>query len=169
MSELNKEINEIEQIDEGWFCKNDADAEWCMQKIKEAEEEKASWKEHFKKQFDSIAETADQTIDRMMHYLREYFKLVPHKITKKEENYRLKTGKLVLKKQNPEYQRDEKELIAWLKANDGSQFVKTKEFVDWDELKKTLTVVGESVADENGVFIPCITVIEKDPEFKIGK
>lgn len=165
MSELMQDI----EVNEGFRVENDAQAEWCLKKIREAEEEKGFWKDHFDRQLASICETADATISNMMHYLREYFDSVPHKKTATEENYRLPSGKLVLKQQNPEFQRSDADLLAWLKSNGGERFIKTKESVDWDALKKTLTVIGETAADEDGQIIPCIRVMERDPEFKIGK
>ena len=36
-------------------------------------------------------------------------------------------------------------------------------------LKNTLTVCGDSVADEDGQIIPCITAVDRPAVFKIGK
>ena len=116
-----------------------------------------------------INETCDLTIHNMKEMLRDYFETVPHKVTKTEENYRLPSGKLVMKKLGPEFDYNDTELIEWLKNNKPGQYIKTKESVDWISLKKTLTVVGEIVADDTGEIIPCITVTERPDEFTIGK
>ena len=158
-----------EEIPEGWRVEDDRAAEWCIQKIREAEADKAFWKAHFAKQLDGINKTNDETIDRMKDFLREYFDRVPHKKTKLQENYPLPSGKLVLKKANPEYQRNDEDVINWLKENRAGEYIKSKESLDWDKLKKTLTVIGETVADEDGQIIPCIKVVEQPDKFTIEK
>jgi phage host-nuclease inhibitor protein Gam len=105
----------------------------------------------------------------MMHYLEKYFGTVQHKVTATEENYRLPSGKLVMKKPSMEFERDDESLLSWLKENGHPEFIKTKESVDWSSLKKTLVVVGGSVTDEDGQIVPCITAVEKPAEFKIAK
>ena len=168
MSELLHEEEQIQEA-EGFTVKDDAAAEWCLKKIQEANDTKAFWKAHYDEQYRKICETADADISVMMHHLEQYFNTVPHKVTKTEENYRLPSGKLVLKKQSTDFEKDEKAVIAWLKANGGEKFIKTKESLDWDSLKNTLTVCGDSVADEDGQIIPCITAVDRPAVFKIGK
>lgn len=171
MSEaLNLEkIETPEDIPEGWRIEDDKAAEWCVQKMREAEADKEFWKDHFAKQLESVNRTNDETIERMKGYLRDYFDRMPHKKTKKQENYPLPSGKLVLKQVEPDYQREEKEVIKWLKANRNGQFVKSKETLDWKGLKNTLTVIGETVADEDGQIIPCIKAVAQPDKFGIEK
>ena len=94
---------------------------------------------------------------------------MPHKKTKTQENYPLPSGKLVMKQVEPDYQREDEEVIKWLKANRDGQFVKSKETLDWQELKKTLTVIGETVADEDGQIIPCIKAVAQPDKFGVEK
>lgn len=171
MTELLEDIFEKpeEQAEEEFIVTDDKTAEWCLQKIHEAEEEKASWKEHYDRQYQGICASCDATIANMMHYLEVYFGTVKHKVTATEENYRLPSGKLVLKKQSTDFERDDAAVISWLKENGGEKFIKVKEVLDWAALKKTLSVCGESVADEDGQIIPGISAVEKPAEFKIAK
>lgn len=148
---------------------DDKTAEWCLQKIRDAEEEKQKWTDFYNEQIRKIVNSCDGTISFMMHCLEVYFGTVPHKETATEENYRLPSGKLVMKKPSTDFDRDDNELLDWLKKNGHSEFIKTKESVDWSSLKKTLIVVGGSVTDENGEIIPCVTAVEKPAEFKLGK
>lgn len=166
MTEL---LNEIIPEEDKFVVTDDKGAEWCLKKIHEAEEEKAFWKEHYAKQNKQIADTCDATIANMMHLLQDYFLTVPHKKTETEENYRLPSGKLVLKNQSVDFERDDPAVIEWLKGHDGERFIKTKEVLDWDALKKTLTVCGETVADADGQIIPSIKAVERPAVFKIGK
>lgn len=149
------------------YITNDQDAEWCMEQIRNANEEKRKWKEFYAERYESVCFTCDQTISEMETMLHAYFLTVPHKQTRTQENYALPSGKLVVKQQEPEYVRDDEELLAWLKDNGGEQFVKVKESVDWSGLKSTLSVMGDTVADVNGRIIPCITATERPDVFKV--
>jgi phage host-nuclease inhibitor protein Gam len=164
-----EKIETLEDIPEGWRIEDDKAAEWCVEKLREAEADKEFWKAHYAKQLESVNRTNDETIERMKGFLREYFDRVPHKKTKTQENYPLPSGKLVMKHVEPEYQRDDKDVIEWLKANRAGQFIKTKESLDWAEMKKSLTVIGETVADEDGQIIPCIRAVAQPDKFSIDK
>ena len=151
---------------EHFVIEDDQQAEWAMEQIRNAQEEKAKWKQFYEDRYHKVEETCDLTIANMESMLQRYFENVPHKVTKTQENYALPSGKLVFKKQEPEYQRDDTEVIEWLKKNGGEKFVKVKEALDWTSLKKTITVVGESVADEDGQIMP-ITVVPREDVFKV--
>lgn len=161
-------LAEIEK-EEKFIIDDDQKAEWALEQIRNAQEEKARWRDHFKEQLARINESCDLTINNMTEMLRDYFDTIPHKVTKTEENYRLPSGKLVLKKQATEFDYDDADLIDWLEKNKGGQFIKMKKSVDWMALKKTLTVVGELVADDAGEIIPCIQANERPDVFTIEK
>lgn len=76
---------------------------------------------------------------------------------------------MVLKDQEPEYQREDKTIIKFLKENGGEKFVKIKEELDWSGLKKTLMIAGETAADEEGRPIPGIKVKKREKAFTIEK
>lgn len=170
MSELfmkEKFAEEEEYCRDHFTVNDDQTAEWCIEQIRNAEEEKAKWKEFYAERLARVNETCDLTIANMTAVLQTYFDKVPHKVTKTQENYALPSGKLVVKKQETEFERNDEELIAWLKQNGGERFVKTKEVLDWAGLKKTLSVVGESVSDENGEVIPGLKAAERPDVFKV--
>ena len=164
-----EEENTTPGFDPNFHIKDDSMAEWAVRQKLDAEAEKAKWKAYYKDALDKINASCDATIANMTRYLNEYFGKVPHKKTDKQESYRLPSGKLVLKRQECDFERDDEEIIKWLKANNGDKFIKTKESLDWDGLKKTLSVMGETVADSNGEIIPGIKAIERPDVFKIEK
>lgn len=166
MSELLKELEHAEEPEEGFICDDDQKAEWCLLQIKRANAEKKFWKDYYKDAQDSVVSACDATIGRMEMFLYGYFKTVPHKKTKTEENYPLPSGKIMLKAQDTKYEYDEKAVIQWLKDKKKG-FIKTEESLDWDGLKKTLMVMDETVADAEGEIIPCIKAVEREPVFKI--
>ena len=73
----------------------------------------------------------------------------------------------VLKKQAPEFIRDDEKVIAWLKDNNGGEYVKTKETLDWAALKKSTTVMGENIVNEDGEIIPGVEVVEREDKFTV--
>lgn len=149
---------------------NDETAEWAVRKIAQIRLETEKWKEHYERLFDAIATKNEASIDYFSGLLREYFESVPHHETKTSESYKLPSGTLMLKAQEPTYERDDDKLIGWLKTN-GKGYIKTKETVDWAGLKKQLVYAdGEAFDAETGELVDGIKVIEREPKFdvKIG-
>ena len=159
--------NMSEMREERFKIEDDMTAEWAMEQIRNAEAEKAKWKEFYDSRYKAVCETCDLTISNMESLLQSYFATVPHKVTRTQENYALPSGKLVFKKQDVEYERDDEKIIEWLKQNNGESFVKTKEVLDWSALKKSVTVLGETVVDADGQIIPGIKATERPDIFKV--
>jgi len=167
MEDLNKEELPVTEEEAGFQVDDDQKAEWCIRKIQEAKKEMMDWIDFYVAQTDKVKDKCERRIQFFEYKLMQYFGSVPHKQTKTQESYQLPSGKLVLKKQAPDFERDDELILAWLKANDEDQYVKTKETIDWSELKKTLTIVGEQVAGETGEIIPGITVTERPDKFVV--
>lgn len=169
MSELENLIQDDELFEELPPVENDMEADKLVQQIREMEEQKAYWKAYYQQQLKEIEASCDLVINNNTFLLRKYFDTLPHKKTATQEKYLLPSGKLVLKNQEPEYEKDEKTVIDFLKANGGEKYIKVKESLDWSALKKTLLIAGETAADENGTPIPGIRVVERDKAFTIEK
>lgn len=167
MEDLNREELPVTEEEAGFQVDDDQKAEWCIRKIQEAKKEMMDWIDFYVAQTDKVKDKCERRIQFFEYKLMQYFGSVPHKQTKTQESYQLPSGKLVLKKQAPDFERDDELILAWLKANDEDQYVKTKETIDWSELKKTLTIVGEQVAGDTGEIIPGITVTERPDVFKV--
>ena len=152
-------------VEEGFVVDTDAKAAWAMRKIREARADRDTWVKWYKDKIAEIEAATDYNTANLEHMLAAYFATVPHKVTKTQESYTMPEGKLVMKKQNPEYKRDDAKVIAWLKANNGGQFVKVKEELDWAGLKAVTGVFGGNVVDENGEIIPGIEVVDREAKF----
>lgn len=146
---------------------SDAKAAWAMRKIKEARDDRDRFVNWYKAKIKEIEEQTDFNTALLERMLAEYFASVPHKKTKTQESYSLPGGKLVMKKQQPEFKRKDDVVIEWLKANDGKQFVKVKEELDWAGFKATVGVFDGNVVDENGVIVPGIEVVEREEKFVV--
>ena len=166
MSEVRQAVEELIELAP---VEGDMEADKLVKAILDAEETKAFWKGYYKEKLEEVNASCDLIIEQNKARLRMYFDSVPHKKTATQEKYPLPSGKLVLKDQEPEYQRDDKQIIKFLKENNGEKFVKVKEELDWSGLKKTLMIAGETAADEDGNPIPGIKVIEREKAFTIEK
>lgn len=169
MSELMEEEVFVTEEEAGFQVTDDQTAEWCLKKIREANEEKQRWKEYYDEQLRKICTREDSRIAFMEMKLRDYFGSVPHKQTKTQESYQLPGGKLVLKDQGPKYDQDDEKLVPWLKANKMTDLVKVKESANWAELKKMLkeTPDGTGMMTGDGEIVPGITVTERPKKFVV--
>ena len=161
MSELVQ--NELESF----VIDTDAKAEWALKKIKEARADRDRWIEWYSDKIREITEQTDFDTANLERMLAEYFETVPHKKTKTQESYKLPGGKLVLKTQNPEYNRDDAKIIDWLKKNGQSQFIKVEEKLDWSGLKGATAVFDGHIVTEDGEIIDGVEVINRDAKFVV--
>ena len=149
----------------------DAKAEWALSKIRAARSERDRMVDWYKSKIEEIKEQTDFETGNLERMLSGYFRMTEaaHKRTKTTESYSLPSGKLILKKQNPEYdyKTHQQDAIAWLKANKMERFVKVKEELDWEGLKETTGTIGGNVVTEDGEIIPGITVTEREEKFVV--
>lgn len=163
----------VSEAEAGFQVDDDQAAQWCLDRIREANAEKERWKAYYEEQLKKITDREDRRIQFFEMKLMQYFGSVPHKQTKTQESYQLPGGKLVLKKQAPEYERDDEQLLRWLYANNMTDYVKVKESVAWSELKKDVLAGCQAIANsgqlmtEDGEVIPGITVTERPEKFVV--
>ena len=174
MSEL---MNEETPVRERFTVDNDMKAEWVLSKIRHirAEQKKETDEltrqmQFYKDQMDLVDKKADDEVAWFESMLTGYFASRMDdgftKATKTQITYKLPTGKLILKKQAPEYERKDDELLPWLKQN-RPDLVKVTESANWAELKKTITVNGENVVTEDGEIVPGVKVREREDRFEV--
>jgi len=176
MSELLQE----QPVRERFVVDNDMKAEWCLSKIRTAKQnaeqeiaELTHQMEFYQNRIDQIKNGCDEDVQFFKDMLIQYFMNRVEggfvKQTKTQISYPLPTGKLVIKHREPdyEYKEHQADTIAWLKKNDGKQYIKTKEELDWKALKATVTVAGNGVCTKDGEIIPGITVIPRDDVFDV--
>lgn len=153
---------------------DDAQAEWAALRILHEEREceriirtaRATIARYERLIEDTMAKSRAQAA-YLSSCLEAYFDTVPHKATKTQETYRLASTTLKRKKQNPEFKRDEKALLAWAKATD-DEYVRTKEEPAWSEIKAVCTVNGSVlVHTETGEVVPGVVVEARPPVFFI--
>lgn len=181
---FNPETLEYEHISDGPFndanwkperfiIDSDKKADWAVEKIKA---ERAEFDRLRKIAIDRIAdlnqrvkelqERTDRRTGNLEALLAEYFQTVtPTKTTKTQTQYELLSGKLVMKKQQPLYERDETALLNWAETT-VPELVKVNKEVSWSDLKKQADVSGDRLLLD-GEIIPGVTVVERDDVFEV--
>ena len=160
-------MSEVIREEQGFVIDTDQKAKWALDKIKEARADRDYWVAWYEQKIVEIKAQTDANTANLEGMLSAYFDTVPHKKTKTQESYTLPGGKLILKTQNPEYKRDDKAVIEWLKANGQERFVKIEEKLDWAGLKAETAAFKGRIITEDGEIIPGIEVIDREPKFVV--
>ena len=147
---------------------NDQKAEWAARKIREARQDTQKWTEYYERQLSAIRRANEDTEAYFAALLADYFETVPHKATKTQESYSLPSCKLVLKAQQPEFNRDEAVLCDYLDKKGRNDLVKITRRADWAALKKTLKVMEDGTSvDADGEVVEGVQAFCRQPEFKV--
>lgn len=164
MSEAIKEINQEEEI----IVRTDIEAGWQLKRRKELIADRDELIAFYEAQIKAVKEDAEFKLGFIDRALKAFFMTKEHTKTKTQEYVKLPLGKLMLKKQAPEFKRDEKTVIDWLKKNpDTVRYVKLKEELDWSSLKADTTVLGNTIVTADGEPVPGVEVIEREDKFCI--
>ena len=154
--------------DTPFIVDNDQKAEWAARKIREARQDTQKWTEYYERQLSAIRRANEDTEAYFAALLADYFETVPHKATKTQESYSLPSCKLVLKAQQPEFNRDEAVLCDYLDKKGRDDLVKITRRADWAALKKMLKVMEDGTCvDADGEIVEGVQVFSRQPEFKI--
>ena len=167
---MSEYTNELFQID------NDSKADWAIEKIMAENAERDRLiklaDERIKDLSDKKKELIDKTADKTNYLtalLRMYFDTIEPKATKTQSTYKLLSGKLVLKHQQPEYVLDDAQMVSWAKTA-APAYVKVKESINWAELKKQTVVNGETVVlADTGEVIPGAMAKERPDVFEVAQ
>jgi hypothetical protein len=120
------------------------------------------WGEQAKKEFHDKESSYAAHLEMFM---REEIRKQVESGKKPKKTISLPYGKISLKKQQPEFAKDEDVLLNYAKQ---VGLYKTKESTDWSELKKKCEVVNGYLVDkETGEVIPGVTVTERDDKFEL--
>ena len=124
-----------------------------IEKIKE-------WGEAAKKEY---TDKQDHYSSYLEAYLRDEIKKQVDAGKKPKQSISLPFGKISIKKQQPEFIKNEAELMEYAKENG---FVKVKKEVDWAAIKKGAHFYEGVMIDSDGIVVPGIKVIERPDKFE---
>ena len=152
---------------------SDKKADWAIGKIKEEQENTnrlrliaTSKIAELQSRIKELDERTERRTGNLKAMLMDYMQTVkPTKQTKTQTQYELLSGKLVWKKQQPMYERDEAALLGWAETT-APELVKVKKEVSWADLKKQADVSGDKLLLD-GEIIPGVTVVEREDVFEV--
>lgn len=160
---------ETDEADLGFVIDNDQKALWAMRKITAAKAEAKRWADYYKEQADKAKREAEGTEAYFAGHLAEYFRTLPHKVTKTQESYQLPDGmKLYTTNAKQDIAHDDAVLLEWAK-NNAPELVKVSYSLRWDELKKRLiTQDGTFIDKETGEIIENgLSLVDVPEQFKM--
>lgn len=175
MSELMEELleEEEEQTEERapFVVDNDVKANWCLEQIAKKKAELKMWKAYYDQQKKATENTINSDIMWFEGSLRGYFMHVMDEGHTKttptgQIKYKLPRGTLVLKHQEPEYERDDSEIVEWLEKN-APDLVKIQKSPDWDGMKKRFGCSGDHMVTEDAEIIPGVKVVPREDKFGV--
>ena len=152
---------------------SDKKADWAIGKIKEEQENTNRLRQiamskiaELQNKIKELDERTERRTGNLKALLMDYMQTVkPTKQTKTQTQYELLSGKLVWKKQQSLYERDEAALLAWAETT-APELVKVKKEVSWADLKKQADVSGDKLLLD-GEIIPGVTVVEREDVFEV--
>ncbi|HQE04583.1 MAG TPA: host-nuclease inhibitor Gam family protein [Bacillota bacterium] len=156
---------------------DDNQADWALRKIararqdmKEAEETAAMEIEKINRWLDGQRDESLRTERFFTALLQEYYE--PRFMTNPDKKtYKLPSGKVQRRTQQPQFDRDNEALLAWLKQREMTDYIEVKESPKWGELKQQVQVVGEHVVIKDGPLkgeiIDGVEVVHRPPTFRV--
>lgn len=163
-----------EEQRQAFYLADDGMAEWALRKIARA-----------RQALDEANDVADAQVAKIDEWLgrkkrdlaqaeeffggllRAYYLPQHEADPKRKKTFRLPSGQVQFRAQQPEYVRDDAELLKWLKRNKRRNLIEKIERPKWAELKKELTPHGDYMIDANGEVVAGIQVIERPTAVRI--
>ena len=168
------EIWENEEHEEGFKVTDDGKADWCIEKIKEIEEEQdrlinlaKDKMSELKAKIDDLEHEKDVKTSYFKGLLREYMQTVETKSTKTQDTYKLLSGTLKIKRKAPTPIKDDKLLLEWLKSNKMNNYITNVEKANWGEFKKELVQTDKGYVTKDGEVVEGVTLKENDDVFEV--
>ena len=156
MMEWEEELAIEGKTRDGFSVTDDGGAEWCLRKMREADEEYDRMNAWYLEQIEKAKSKRDATKARMTAYLQDYAETIPMRETKTQRSYNLPHGKLIWKKATTKLEHDDAVLLETLKKAGKTEYVNeiVIEHVAWAKLKKDLMETGEAMDGVTVVEVP---------------
>lgn len=156
---------------------DDNQADWALRKIARARQDMKEAEETAAREIEKINRWLDGQRDESLRtelfftvLLQEYYE--PRFMTNPDKKtYKLPSGKVQRRTQQPQFDRDNEALLAWLKQREMTDYIEVKETPKWGELKQQVQVVGEHVVIKDGPLkgeiIDGVEVVHRPPTFRV--
>lgn len=179
MEALEQAKNEIQASpnDEQRFKVTDKDsANWCLRKMRALKAEIEDNNRIAREEIERIQrwqEEVNEPLERSMQYfealLAEYHFGI-YSEDPKAKTIKLPHGTLKMRAQQPEFVRDEKALLEYLRRNGRTNFIEIIEKPKWGEYKKVVQLAGDGrtvVDSQTGEIVEGVTAEPRPPKFSV--
>lgn len=165
---------------ERFVVKNDSEADWALEKIKELKEEQKEKEELAQERMEPLEKkmaTIEKWRDLQVKQIQDnigYFEwlLTEYAMQLKKEDEELKThslpfGKLKFRKRRPKWNYEDDKLLEFLETT-GMGAIRVKKQVDKRALKKIVEIAGDKVVHaETGEVVEGVDIQERGEKFSI--
>lgn len=171
--ELDRELQTETQPEnvwkEDWLPKTPDDATWLLAEYRRIKGEIKSIDDFVERKIREIYEWYNRRTqvlrgseERILRLLEIYAR------NSGQKTISLPGGELKLRKQQPQFQRDDAVLLEFLRTRELTQYIKAVEAPDWRSLKADCQVVGTNVVLPNGEVVEGVTVrVSDEPAFSV--
>ena len=169
------EIQEVENIEKEVFKIQDkGQAQWALRKISALQAQIDENKALAEKEIQRVKEWEESENKAHVDSIGYFTALLQEYMLKEKENdpglksIKLPHGTIRTKKQQPEYIRDDAQLIKWAKKEKRTDLIKVKESLNWADLKKEIiNQDGVAVNKSTGEVIEHIEIKERPDKFEV--
>lgn len=146
-------INESELM-QGRPIMSDIEADELIEQLKKINDVRERITSIADQKIKEIANKLERQLDTLKNQeefiksqLRAYTLGLNMKETKTQKTYQLLSGKIVIKKPIVKLQHDDTKILSWAREN-GREYIKTVEKLDWTALKNNLDIKGDSIVNK---------------------
>lgn len=177
---LSDEFLKVEEK-ETWSIKNDLEADWALDKIRDSKAEYSRFKMVVDAKIDQLMaamEKQEKEMQREIEFfqskLEEYFNTLDEKSVKETKTlrkYKLPSGTLKVKKGKWDFKYSKNDLLEHARAEGKKEYIKVKEDFDWAKFKKELEITeNHNIINKltgEILDIKGLSVEEKPAEFEV--
>ncbi|HLO11131.1 MAG TPA: host-nuclease inhibitor Gam family protein [Pseudoneobacillus sp.] len=171
-----EETIEDAQPGKGVNVKDDIQADTMIEKVKELRREKERFETIYQgkkamldAQFGGKIDSLGKQEEYYTKALEDYFNSLPEstfKESKSSKSYKLLSGTLRTKQQNPEFSFDDSVVTDWLEKHGGEKYVKVTKSINKTELKKAIIIDGDNVVfADNHEVVPGAAITKRANKF----
>lgn len=148
---------------------DEMDAAACVEKCENWEKYRNFWLDYYAKKIDEVNQKCDRNVAYQKRKLRDYFMTVPHRSTKTMEACDLPNGRLSMSFSKQSLVPNKEAILARLKKDGESEYIKIKEELDWSGYKSRLFIseMGDVLDKETGEIVEDVEVKTSEPEFSV--
>ena len=167
---------DIDEIKEEFTVTDDKSAEWCLKKIKAAQEEHDRLKDLAMDEINDLErkiEELDKKLENDTGYFKgllyKYFETVEHKQTKTQETYKLLSGTLYYKKPQTKIVRPEDDVLIEYLEGSQPELIETVKKAAWGDWKKNLEINDDGTVTDmaTGEVLDFVKTEEEPGRFEV--